>query len=44
MGDPGRTYFPKTGLLRLADYRIATSRELEDQEVKKTGVFTWPSP
>lgn len=39
IGDPGRTYFPKTGLTRLAEYQVATTRELEDMEVKRTGVF-----
>ena len=42
IGDPGRTYFPKEGLVRLADYQVATTRELEDQEVKRTGVWTFP--
>jgi predicted nicotinamide N-methyase len=40
LGDPGRTYLPKSGLLPLAEYRVPTSRELEDQEVKRTGVWT----
>ena len=39
VGDPGRTYFPKSGLARLAEYRVPTTRELEDVEVKKTGVW-----
>lgn len=39
IGDPGRTYFPKTGLEQLADYRVPTTRELEDFEVKRTGVW-----
>jgi len=43
IGDPGRSYFPKSGLLRLAEYRVATTRELEDQEIKRTGVFTFPA-
>ena len=42
IGDPGRTYFPREGLVRLADYQVATTRELEDQEVKRTGVWTFP--
>ncbi len=42
IGDPGRSYFPKDELVRLADYRVLTTRELEDQEVKRTGVFTLP--
>ncbi|HUO11934.1 MAG TPA: 50S ribosomal protein L11 methyltransferase [Caulobacteraceae bacterium] len=39
VGDPGRSYFPKTGLTRLAEYRVPTTRELEDLEVKRTGVW-----
>ena len=41
VGDPGRTYFPKSGLLQLAEYRVPTTRELEDIEVKRTGVWTF---
>ncbi len=40
IGDPGRTYFPREGLVKLAEYQVATTRELEDMEVKKTGVWT----
>ena len=40
IGDPGRSYFPREGLTRLADYQVATTRELEDYEVKRTGVWT----
>ena len=40
IGDPGRSYFPKTGLAKLAEYQVSTTRELEDQEVKKTAVWT----
>ena len=40
IGDPGRSYFDPTGLVRLAEYRVSTTRELEDQEVKRTGVWT----
>jgi predicted nicotinamide N-methyase len=43
IGDPGRSYFPRQGLERLADYQVATTRELEDQEVKRTGVWTFPA-
>jgi predicted nicotinamide N-methyase len=42
IGDPDRTYFPKQGLVRLAEYRVETTRELEDMTVKKTGVWTFP--
>jgi predicted nicotinamide N-methyase len=41
IGDPGRSYFPKTGLRRLADYQVETTRELEDAAVKRTGVWTF---
>lgn len=41
LGDPGRTYFDRTGLVQLADYTVPTTRELEDAEVKRTGVWTF---
>ena len=40
IGDPGRTYFPKSGLEKLAEYQVQTTRELEDFAVKKTSVWT----
>jgi predicted nicotinamide N-methyase len=40
IGDPGRAYFPKSGLVKLAEYRVPTSRELEDAEIKRTAVWT----
>ena len=43
LGDPGRSYFPRRGLVRLAEYQVPTTRELEDQEVKRTGVWTFPA-
>lgn len=40
IGDPGRSYFPKDGgLTLLAEYAVPTSRELEDQEIKRTRVW-----
>jgi predicted nicotinamide N-methyase len=42
IGDPGRTYFPRDGLTKLAEYRVPTTRELEDLEVKKTAVWELP--
>jgi predicted nicotinamide N-methyase len=42
VGDPGRTYFPKSGLVQLAEYRVPTTRELEDAEVKRTRVWALP--
>jgi predicted nicotinamide N-methyase len=40
IGDPGRSYFPRQGLAKLAEYQVPTTRELEDMEVKKTAVWT----
>jgi predicted nicotinamide N-methyase len=42
VGDPGRTYFPKEGLVKLAEYQVPTTRELEDMAVKRTSVWTLP--
>ena len=39
LGDPGRTYFPKTGLTRLAIYSVPTTRELEDRDIRETGIW-----
>ena len=39
IGDPGRTYLPHPRLRRLTEYRVQTTRELEDQEVKRTAVY-----
>ncbi|OXE36364.1 MAG: nicotinamide N-methylase [Phenylobacterium zucineum] len=39
IGDPGRSYFPKSGLEKLAEYQVQTTRELEDFAVKKTSVW-----
>jgi predicted nicotinamide N-methyase len=39
IGDPGRTYFPKTGLTFLAEYQVETTRELEDFAIKRTCVW-----
>jgi len=42
IGDPGRSYFPRTGLAKLAEYQVPTTRELEDMAVKKTAVWALP--
>jgi predicted nicotinamide N-methyase len=42
VGDPGRTYLPP-GLERLATYRVRTSREIENAEIKESAVFTFPA-
>ena len=39
IGDPGRTYFPREGLTFLAEYRVPTTRELEDLEIKRSSVW-----
>jgi predicted nicotinamide N-methyase len=39
LGDPGRSYFPRQGVTALARYRIATTRDLEDREIRDTGVY-----
>ena len=39
LGDPGRNYFPKSGVEKLANYQVATSRELEDRDVRATAVY-----
>ena len=42
VGDPYRKYLPP-GLERLATYRVRTSREIEDAEIKESAVFTFPA-
>jgi predicted nicotinamide N-methyase len=42
IGDPHRTYFPREGLTFLAEYRVPTTRELEDLEIKRTSVWSLP--
>ena len=42
IGDPNRTYFPRSGLVRLAEYQVPTTRELEDLAIKRAGVWTFP--
>jgi len=39
LGDPGRNYFPKDRVERLALYNVQTSRDLEDREIRETGVY-----
>jgi predicted nicotinamide N-methyase len=39
LGDPKRTYFPKDGIADLARYAVPVTRELEDREIRDTGVF-----
>lgn len=39
IGDPGRSYLPKDRLERLIEYRVPTTRALEDAEIKRTVVW-----
>ncbi|NLH83339.1 MAG: methyltransferase [Phyllobacteriaceae bacterium] len=39
VGDPGRSYLPTNRMESLAEYRVPTTRALEDAEVKKTRVW-----
>ncbi|HEX6442784.1 MAG TPA: 50S ribosomal protein L11 methyltransferase [Stellaceae bacterium] len=39
LGDPGRSYLPRSGLVERARYEVPTSRELEDQEMRETVVW-----
>jgi predicted nicotinamide N-methyase len=41
IGDPGRAYLPREGLERLAVYEVETTRELEDRDVRSSGVFVF---
>jgi len=42
IGDPHRTYFPKSGLDLLAEYQVPTTRELEDFAIKRSSVWAMP--
>ena len=39
LGDPGRAYLPRQGLVELACYMVPTTRELEDRECRETAVY-----
>jgi predicted nicotinamide N-methyase len=39
IGDPGRAYLPRERLERVAKYDVPVTRELEDAEIKNTGVW-----
>ncbi len=39
LGDPGRAYRPKGGLVELARYTVKTTRELEDRDSRETVVW-----
>ena len=44
LGDPGRAYFPKSGLEKLSTYNVQTTRDLEDREIRETGVWRLTHP
>jgi predicted nicotinamide N-methyase len=39
IGDPGRSYLPKSRLTHVADYNVPVTRDLEDAEIKRTSVW-----
>jgi predicted nicotinamide N-methyase len=39
VGDPSRSYFPRDAFLHLATYEVPVTRELEDQDIKRTSVW-----
>jgi predicted nicotinamide N-methyase len=39
LGDPGRSYFPKSGVEKLCTYNVQTTRDLEDREIRETSVY-----
>jgi predicted nicotinamide N-methyase len=39
LGDPGRNYFPHDRAEKLASFTVQTTRDLEDREVRETGVY-----
>jgi len=39
IGDPGRNYFPASGVAPLATYDVPTSRDLEDRDMRRTTVY-----
>ncbi len=40
IGDPGRSYLPKDKLVKLIEYNVPVTRDLEDAEIKRTSVWT----
>jgi predicted nicotinamide N-methyase len=44
LGDPGRNYFPKAQVEKLATYSVQTTRDLEDLEIRETGVYRLMRP
>ena len=44
LGDPGRSYFPKTGVEKLSTYNVQVTRDLEDREIRETSVYRFLRP
>jgi predicted nicotinamide N-methyase len=40
VGDPGRAYLPRERLTRECEYAVPVTRDLEDQEIKRTAVWS----
>ena len=39
IGDPGRAYLARDKLEEIAHYAVPVTRDLEDAEIKRTGVY-----
>lgn len=39
IGDPGRSYLPREKLMKLGEYKVQVTRDLEDAEIKWTSVW-----
>lgn len=44
IGDPGRSYLPRARLEKIAEYKVAVTRDLEDAEIKWTSVWRLARP
>jgi predicted nicotinamide N-methyase len=40
IGDPGRAYLPREHLRHECDYAVPVTRDLEDQDIKRTAVWS----
>ena len=39
IGDPGRKYLPRDGLVKIIEYTVPVTRDLEDTEIKQSAVW-----
>lgn len=44
LGDPGRTYLPRSGLERVAGYAVKTTKAIEDSDLRNAVVWRLPGP